>query len=157
MDIPPSLAGDDRLYFEDVKVGQRFVTGTHALDAAQIKAFAGEFDPQPFHLDEAAAEHSLFGGLAASGWHTAAITMKLLVKAGLRIAGGLVGGQNEITWPQPTRPGDVLRVEGEILETMPSKSRPDRGFAIMQTLTVNQRGETLQKMTAKLIVPRRDP
>ena len=143
------------LYLDDLQVGQRFTSGTHALDTDQIKAFAREFDPQPFHLDETAARHSFFQGLAASGWHTAAITMRLLNDGGLPIAGGIIGAGGEIQWPQATRPGDVLRVESEILAVTPSRSRPDRGMATMRSETKNQRGETLQVLTAKLIVPRR--
>jgi acyl dehydratase len=143
------------LYLEDVFVGQRFKSATHLLDAAQIKTFARQFDPQPFHLDEAAAEKTFFGGLAASGWHVAAITMKLLVGEGAPIAGGLIGAGGEIAWPQPTRPGDALTVESEILEVKPSRSRPDRGMVTLRSETRNQRGELAQIFTAKLVVPRR--
>src|SRR6201996_7352515 len=115
------------LYLEDFAVGQRFTSTTHALDAGQIKAFASSFDPQPFHTDEVAAQATFFHGLAASGWHTAAITMSLLTKSGLNIAGGLIGAGGEITWPRPTRPTDVLQVESEVLAVTPSRSRPERG------------------------------
>ncbi|MDF2115072.1 MaoC family dehydratase [Roseiarcaceae bacterium H3SJ34-1] len=142
-------------YFDDFHVGQRFGSETHALDEAQIKAFAAQFDPQPFHLDEKAAAGSLFGGLAASGWHTAAITMRLLVRSGLPIAGGIIGAGGEISWPRPTRPGDVLSVESEIVEVTPSRSRPDRGMMRMRSETKNQRGEIVQVLVAKLVVPRR--
>src|SRR5260370_21955786 len=121
------IAGQSRLYLEDLAVGRRFTSATHAIDAAQIKAFAGQFDPQPFHLDEEAAKGTMFGGLVASGWHTAAITMRLLVESGLPIAGGLVGMGGEMSWPRPTRPGDVLSVVSEVGEVTPSRSRPDRG------------------------------
>jgi acyl dehydratase len=154
--MSPADSGEsDRFYLDDLQVGQRFVSPSHALDEAQIKAFAAQFDPQPFHLDEAAAKASLFGGLAASGWHTAAITMRLLVEGGAPIAGGVIGGSCEISWPQPTRPGDILTVESEILEVRPSRSRPDRGMATMRSETRNQRGEILQVLTAKIVVPRR--
>ena len=143
------------LYLDDLRVGQKFTSGTHALDPGQIKAFAREFDPQPFHLDEAAARHSFFQELAASGWHTAAITMRLLVDGGLPIAGGIIGAGGEIQWPQATRPGDLLQVESEILTVTPSRSRPDRGMATMRSETRNQHGEVLQILTAKLVVPRR--
>jgi acyl dehydratase len=143
------------LYLDDLQVGQKFISGTHALDSDQIKAFARQFDPQPFHLDEAAARDSFFQGLAASGWHTAAITMRLLNDGGLPIAGGIIGAGGEIHWPQATRPGDLLHVESEILAVSPSRSRPDRGMATMRSETKNQRGETLQVLTAKLVVPRR--
>lgn len=145
----------DRLYLDDLQVGQRFVSRSHALDEAQIKAFAAQFDPQPFHLDAEAAKSTLFAGLAASGWHTAAITMRLLVEGGAPIAGGVIGGGGEISWPQPTRPGDVLQVESEILEVRPSRSRPERGMVTMRSETRNQHGAVLQILTAKLVVPRR--
>lgn len=148
-------AGGVPLYFDDFHVGQQFQSGTHALDAAQIKAFAAQFDPQPFHLDEEAAVGSLFGGLAASGWHTAAITMRLLVQSGMPVAGGIIGAGGEISWPRPTRPGDVLSVTSEIVEVTPSRSRPDRGMMSMRSETKNQRGEIVQVLIAKLVVPRR--
>src|SRR5881394_707729 len=114
-------------YLEDFQAGQRFVSGTHRLDADQIKKFAQEFDPQPFHLDEEAARNSVFQGLAASGWHTAAITMRLLVAGGPPFAAGSIGMGGEIEWPRPTRPTDVLRVESEILDVIPSRSKPNQG------------------------------
>ena len=141
-------------HFEDLRVGQRFSSGTHALDEAQIKSFARQFDPQPFHVDDDQARDTLFGGLAASGWHTAAITMRLMV-GGVPLAGGIIGAGGEINWPKPTRPGDVLHVESEIVEVTPSRSRPDRGMVTVRSETLNQRGETVQVLTAKLIVPRR--
>ena len=150
--------GDDaqrRLYLEDLRVGQRFTSGSHAVDEAQIRAFARQFDPQPFHLDDGAALASLFGGLAASGWHTAAITMRLLVEGGLPLAGGIVGAGGEISWPQPTRPGDVLRVDSEVVEIRPSRSRPDRGTVIVRSDTRNQQSEIVQTLVARLVVPRR--
>jgi acyl dehydratase len=143
------------LYLEDFTVGQRFISATHQLDAEQIKAFATRFDPQPFHTDEAAAKDSFFKGLAASGWHTAAITMSLLVKSGMPIAGGLIGGGGEITWPRPTRPGDVLQVESEILAVTPSRSRPERGMITVKSETRNQNGEVLQVLTSKMLVWRK--
>ena len=143
------------LYLDDLHVGQRFTSDTHLIDEEQITAFAKQFDPQPFHLDAGAAKGTLFGGLVASGWHTAAITMRLLVQSGMPIAGGVIGAGGEITWPKPTRPGAVLRVESEILELRPSRSRPDRGLAIMRSETRNQFGETVQVLAAKLVVPRR--
>jgi acyl dehydratase len=144
------------LYLEDCYVGLRISGGAHALDVAQIKAFAGEFDPQPFHLDEAAAERSLFQGLCASGWHTAAITMKLLTSVRPQIAGGLIGAGAELNWPTAARPGDVLRVECEMLEVRPSRSRADRGMVILHIRTLNQLDEARQDLKAKLIVFRRD-
>jgi acyl dehydratase len=143
------------LYLEDFAVGQRFTSAAHTLDAAQIKAFAAQFDPQPFHLDEAAAQNTFFHGLAASGWHTAAITMSLLVKSGMPIAGGLIGAGGELTWPRPTRPGDTLTVESEILAVTPSRSRPERGMIKVHSITRNQKGEAVQDMTTKMLVWRR--
>jgi len=144
-----------RLYLEDLYVGQRFTSGAHTVDEAQIKAFAGQFDPQPFHLDNEVAKSTLFAGLAASGWHTAALTMRLQVEGGLPIAGGIVGAGGELSWPRPTRPGDTLHVESEVIEVTPSRSRPDRGIATVRSETHNQRGEIVQTQTAKLVVPRR--
>ena len=145
------------LYLEDLHVGAHFVTGTHLIDAAQIRAFAAQFDPQPFHLSEDGGRSSVFGGLVASGWHTAAVTMRLLVEGGPRLAGGMVGASAEAGWPQPTRPGDMLQVQSEIVAVKPSRSRPDRGIATVRSETRNQRGELLQTVTAHLIVPRRAP
>jgi acyl dehydratase len=143
------------LYLEDLHPGQRFTSGSHLIDEQQILAFAKEFDPQPFHLDDKAAVDSLFGGLAASGWHTAAITMRLLVESGLPLAGGIIGAGGELSWPRPTRAGDILQVESEVLEVRPSQSRPDRGMVTVRSETRNQRGETVQVLTAKLIAYRR--
>jgi acyl dehydratase len=143
------------LYLEDFAVGQRYISATHRIDADQIKAFASRFDPQPFHTDEALAQASFFKGLAASGWHTAAITMSLLVKSDMPIAGGLIGAGGEITWPRPTRPGDVLQVESEILAVTPSRSRPERGTITVKSETKNQNGEVLQVLTSKMLVWRK--
>jgi acyl dehydratase len=143
------------LMLDDLTVGQRFVSGTHTLTEADIKAFARQFDPQPFHLDNEAARSTIFSGLAASGWHTAAITMKLLVESGLPLSGGIVGAGGELAWPKPTRPGDTLHVESEILEITPSRSRPDRGMATVRSRTVNQNGDVVQELKARLVVPRR--
>ncbi len=142
------------IYFDDLHVGQRFASDTHLIDEEQIKAFAKQFDPQSFHLDTEAAKGTLFEGLVASGWHTAAITMRLLVESGMPIAGGVIGAGAEIAWPKPTRPGAVLRVESEILELRPSRSRPDRGVATIRSETRNQFGEIVQVLTAKLIALR---
>lgn len=119
-----------------------------------MKKFAAEFDPQPFHLDEAAAQRSAFHGLAASGWHTAAATMRLMVGS-LSFASGMIGLGGEIAWPKPTRPGDTLRVESEILEIVPSRSKPNQGVVIVRNITLNQNGEHLQAFTAKIVVFRR--
>lgn len=143
------------LYLEDLQVGLRFSSGTHAVDEAQIVAFARQFDPQPFHLDHAAAKSSIFGGLAASGWHTAAITMRLMVGDGAPFAGGMIGTTVELNWPTPTRPQDVLHVESEVLAITPSRSKPDRGMATVRSQTLNQHGEVRQTLVAKLLVMRR--
>jgi len=150
-----ATADRDLVYLDDLLVGQRYSTASQALDAQQITAFAAAFDPQPFHLDDEAAKGTLFQGLAASGWHTAAITMRLLVTSGPALAGGFIGAGGEVSWPRPTRPGDVLHVESEVMEVTPSRSRPDRGTATMRSETVNQRGEVVQVLIARLIVPRR--
>jgi acyl dehydratase len=152
-----SQYGESRgaLYLDDLSVGQKFVSESYELDAAQIIAFAQNYDRQPFHLDDAAAKETLFGGLAASGWHTAAITMRLLTEGSIPLAGGFISVGGEISWPQPTRPGDILHVECEVTAVAPSRSRPDRGMATMRTETRNQRGEVVQIFKAKLVMPRR--
>lgn len=142
----------EKLYLEDFSVGRRFTSAAHTLDADQIKAFASRFDPQPFHLDEAAAQTSFFHGLAASGWHTAAITMSLLVQSGMPIAGGLIGAGAEIEWPRPVRPGDTLTVESEVVEVKPSRSRPERGMITVKSQTRNQQGEVVQILTSRMLV-----
>lgn len=143
-----------RLYLEDLHVGQTFVSDPVTVTAEQIKAFAAEFDPQPFHLDEAAAGDSLFGGLAASGWHTAALTMRMLVQC-FPLAGGLVGAGGETTWPRPTRPGDTLSLHVEVLEIIGSRSRPDRGMIRTRSETRNQNGEPVQVSTVRIVAWRR--
>jgi acyl dehydratase len=142
-------------YLDDLHVGQCFTSGSYLLDEAQIKRFASEFDPQPFHLDGEAAKATLFGGLAASGWHTAAVTMRLLVQGGLSIAGGIVGAGGELSWLKPARPGDTLSVVSEIVEITPSRSHPDRGTVRVRSETRNQHGEVVQTFIARLVVPRR--
>lgn len=142
------------LWLEHLHVGQTFVSSSITLTAEDIKTFARQFDPQPFHLDEAAARDSLFGGLAASGWHTAALTMKLLVEA-FPLAGGLIGAGGETTWPRPTRPGDTLTVHVEVLEILPSRTRPDRGMIRTRSETRNQHGEAVQISTTRIVAWRR--
>lgn len=143
-------------YLEDFAVGQTFGSGRLRIEAEQIKSFAIEFDPQPFHLDESTARDTIFRGLAASGWHTAAVTMRLLVESELKPAGGIVGvGCDEFRWPRPVRPGDELHVESEVLEVRPSKSRLEQGLIKVRTTTLNQNGEPVQILVANLVVPRR--
>jgi|SRR5437868_15523044 len=143
-------------YLDDFAVGQIFRSSTLQVDIEEIKAFATKFDPQPFHLDEVAARTSFFRGLAASGWHTAAMTMRLLIDGELKPAGGIVGaGFEEFRWTLPVRPGDTLRLESEVLEVRPSKSRPEQGLIKVRTTTLNQNGEAVQVMTGTLVVPRR--
>lgn len=146
------------LYFDDLRIGQKYHSGTIEVTPERIKSFAAEFDPQPFHLDEEAAKASLFQGLAASGWHTAAITMRLLVDSDLKLVGGTIGaGGEELRWPRPVRPGDTLHLEAEIIDVRPSRSRPDLGIVKVRLTTSNQRGEPVQISTPALMVRRRPP
>ena len=143
-------------YLEDFAVGQVFKTGSKRVDKDEIFAFAREFDPQPYHLDEKAAQQSVFGGLAASGWHTAAMTMRLMVDGEFKPAGGILGVCfDELSWPRAVRPGDELHARSEILEVRPSKSRPDQGIIRVRNTTLNQNDEVVQVFTANLLVPRR--
>jgi acyl dehydratase len=141
------------LYFVNFAIGARFEAGPVEVTAEEIKAFASRFDPQPFHTDEKAARDSFFHGLAASGWHTAAMTMRMMVEA-LPVAGGLIGaGVDEIRWPRATRPGDVLRIEIEVVEARLMKSRPDTGLVKIRTTTFNQNGEVVQTVQPNIVVP----
>lgn len=140
----------DAIYLEDLAVGDTFTSAEHCLDAEQIIRFAREYDPQPFHLDENLAKDTFFEGLAASGWQTSAITMKLLVGS-LPLARGVIGANAEVTWPQPTRPGDRLRVQSTIVSITPSRTRRDRAMVVVECITSNQRGEALQRMTSKVL------
>jgi acyl dehydratase len=144
------------LFLEDFTPGRRFTTATVEVTAEEIKAFAAKFDPQPFHLDEEAAKRSVFGGLAASGWHTAAMTMRLLVQSPLHPADGMIGLGGEITWPRATYAGDVLRAECEVIDTKRSRSNPRRGIVTLRQETRNQRGEPVQIAVIKIMVPARD-
>jgi acyl dehydratase len=147
----------DGLFLEDFAVGQVFGSGRpRRIDREQITSFAAEFDPQPFHLDDDAAHATLFGGLVASGWHTAALTMRLLLDGEVKPAGGILGlGFDELRWPRPVRPGDELRVESEVLAVRPSQSRPGMGLVRLRTMTLNQNGEAVQVLIATLLVPAR--
>jgi acyl dehydratase len=143
-------------YLEDLQPGQRFGSGRWTVDEAQIREFATRFDPQPFHLDPEAAKRSLFGELVASGWHSMAITMRLIVEGEMKLAGGFIGhGVESLQWPRPVRPGDTLRAESEVLEVRPSRSKPDRGTARVRTTSFNQDDEPVLVVTAIMAVPRR--
>lgn len=143
-------------YLEDYQVGQVFGSTTARVESERIKSFATEFDPQPFHLGEAGAAGTIFGRLAASGWHTAALTMRLLVEGRLTPAGGVIGlGFDELRWPRPVRAGDVLSVQSEILEVRESTSRPGHGVIKVRFTTSNQTGEAVQIATGSLLVRRR--
>jgi acyl dehydratase len=158
---PSSSEGDESValrtcYFEDLAVGQRYSGGTASVDLDAIKAFAAAFDPQPFHLDEAAAQASVFGRLVASGWHTMALTMRMLVEGELRSLWGLVGlGADELRWPRPVVPGDTLSVAWEVLEVRPSSSKVDRGTARLRVTTRNQRDEIVLTLVTTILLPRR--
>jgi acyl dehydratase len=150
MDQPAGKS--ERLYLEHLYIGQQFTSGQHYMDEARIKEFAREFDPQPFHLDEAAAKASVFGGLAASGWHTAAVAMRLLVDGGLPLGNGIIGLGGDLEWPKPTHPGDTLHVESEILEIVPSRSKPNQAIVKVRSTTLNQHGEPVHSFTSKCLV-----
>lgn len=151
----PQEKQSDPLFLDDLSVGQKFTSASYEFSEAEIKEFASRFDPQPFHLDDEAAKSTLFRGLAASGWHTAAVTMRLLVEGGVPLAGGIVGAGGEIEWPNPTRPGDIVHVESEVIEIIPSRSKPDRGIVRLRSSTMNQKGVVVQILAPKLIVSRR--
>ena len=142
------------LFFEDLHIGQQFETTTVTVSEQDIVRFAREFDPQPFHLDSEAARQTQFAGLSGSGWHTAALTMRLLVDSGPPLAGGILGVGGEIAWTLPVRPGDSLQVHSEVIAITPSRSRPERGIVTIRNETRNQRGEVVQTFVAKVIVPR---
>ena len=144
------------LYLEDLQIGDRFGSDTIEVTKDSIFEFARQFDPQPFHLDEEAAEESIFKQLTASGWHTAAMSMRLYVTGRFRPAGGSIGlAVDELRWPQPVRPGDVLKLETEILDVRKSRSKPDRGIIRIRNVTTNQRDEVVQTFTAMVMVRRR--
>ena len=145
-------------YLDDFEVGQQFSSASHVMNAEAIKRFAAEYDPQLFHTDDEAAKATLFQGLAASGWHTAAVTMRLLVESEFKPAGGVIGASlNELQWPRPVRAGDELSVEAEVLEVRPSKSRPEQGMLKVRVTTYNQRREPVQVYLGNLVVRRNAP
>ncbi len=142
-----------KMRFADFQPGQTFQSPSHTVTAEEIKAFAEKFDPQPFHLDDAAADAGPFKGLAASGWHTAAITMRLMVQGGMPIEGGIIGaGVDELRWHRPVRPGDTLSVESEVLEVIPSTSRPGQGRVRAASRTLLPDGTLVQSFVATLVV-----
>jgi acyl dehydratase len=143
-----------KLYFDDLTLGVSLTSATHQMTEARIKSFAAEFDPQPFHLDDEAAKSSIFGGLAASGWHTAAASMRLLVDC-LPLAGGIIGTGGDISWPKPVRPGDTIQVTLTVTALSPSRSRPDRGSVTLRAETRNQHGEIVQVFNPTVILRRR--
>ena len=143
------------LYLDDLYVGQKFVSGGHLIDEAQIVAYAKQFDPQDFHLDAEAAKNTFFQGLAASGWHTASLSMRLVTESIPLVDGVIGGGMEELAWPQPTRPGDILQVDSEIIEIIPSQSKPNRAMVRVLCHTRNQRGEVLQRFRPKMVVFKR--
>ncbi len=149
------MSATDKLYLEDLHVGQRFMSGSHVMEESRIKAFAAEFDPQPFHLDDLAAKSTIFRGLTASGWHTASAAMRLLVTGGLPFANGIIGLGGDIAWPKPTRPGDILHLESEILDILPSRSKPNQGIVTVKSTMLNQDGEPVYVFTAKILAFRR--
>ena len=139
------------LYLDDLAVGDVFNSGSVSLDTKQIIDFGQQFDPQPFHTDPEAAKDTFFEGLAASGWHTVALTMRMLVQS-LPLSTGVIGAGAWLAWPQATRPGDELSVESTIKSITPSRSKPDRGVVEVESVTSNQRGEVVQRLTSKLVV-----
>ncbi len=142
------------LYLDDIQVGLCFKSATYTVEEKEIMDFAKQFDPQPFHTDPQTARDTIFGGLIASGWHTAAMTMRLLLSA-FPIAGGNIGLGGEAAWPKPTRSGDIIHIEGEVIKIQPSQSHDDRGIITIRVETKNQREEVVQILTAKLLVFRR--
>ena len=143
-------------YLEDLRVGERYESGPLEVVAEEIVEFASRFDPQSFHLDSEAAKQTIFNGLVASGWHTAAMSMRLFVTGPLRFVGGSVGlGVDDLQWPNPARPGDLLRLQTEIVELRPSRSNPERGVVRIKNLTTNQKGELVQSFLASVLIRRR--
>lgn len=146
------------IFHEDLRVGQQFRTPEHAMTEQEIVAFARQYDPQPFHTDAERAKASFFGRLVASGWHTAAVSMGLMVHGDMELDGGVIGsGVENLRWPQPVVPGDILHVEMQVVEKPDRPSRTGRGRVKLLCQTKNQRGEIVQEMTANLLVPKKSP
>src|SRR5258708_18940175 len=150
------MSNESGLYLEVLYVGKRFPSGRYRMDEEGIKASAEDFDPQPFHLDQAAAHATIFGGVSERGWHTAAVTMRLLVTGGLTLGNGIIGLGGELAWPKPTRPGDTLRVESEVVDIVPSRSKPNQAVAKVKSTTLNQDGQPVYVFTAKVLVFKRE-
>lgn len=146
------MSDASKLYLEDLHAGAVFYSGNYEVSATEIMEFARRYDPQPFHTDAEAAKRTFFKGLAASGWHTAAITMRLLVGDGLPIAGGIVGAGGQLTWPAPLRPGSTVHVESTIFEVTPSQTRRGRGTALCRSRTITATGDVVQVAEMKLVV-----
>ena len=145
-----------KLYLDDITVGMKFKSHTVTVSESDIITFAKQFDPQPFHTDPVAAVNSVFHGLCASGWHTAALTMRLFVDSEFQIAGGLLGaGIDVLEWPKPVRPGDTLHVQIEVLSVRESKTKPGQGMVMVRTVTLNQHGEAVQNLQPKMVVRKR--
>jgi acyl dehydratase len=143
------------LYLEDLTAGMKFRGGPEKVSEAEIIRFAKEFDPQIFHTDPEGAKSSVFKGLAASGWHTVGLTMRMLASGVVPLAGGVIGFGAEVSWLGPVRPGDELSVESEIVDITPSRSKPQQAVATIRTTTANQNGETVQVLTSKNLVFKR--
>ena len=145
-----------QLFFEDLAVGRTYETGSVAVTEDEVTSFAGRYDPQPFHTDAEAAKASVFGGLIASGWMTAALTMRLMVTGEFGFGSGAIGlGVESLQWPRPVRPGDTLTATVDVLAARTSRSQPAHGIVKMRTTTHNQQGETVQVMVSHVLVPRR--
>jgi acyl dehydratase len=146
------------LFFEDLTVGHVYRSGTLSVTAEEVTTFAARYDPQPFHLDADAATTSVFGGLVASGWLTASLTMRLMVMSDLKLGSGVIGlGVDSLRWPQPVRPGDTLCATVEVLAARGSESKPAFGVVKIRTTTTNQRDEVVQLMVSNVMVRRRGP
>ena len=148
-----------RLYLEDLHVGQRFTSAPHRLEAEEIKEFAAKYDPQPFHLSEDGAAGTLFGSLAASGWHTAAMTMAVIARKVVAEEQAGLGspGIDELRWLKPVYPGDTLHVRGWIVDRTPSRSKPDLGSFRTETTVTNQDGVPVMRFTSIVLIRRRPP
>jgi acyl dehydratase len=144
------------LYYEDFYIGQKFQSaGSYKVTAEEIKEFGQKYDPQPFHLDEAAGEGSFFKGLAASGWLTAAVVMRLRVQS-IKVFGGMIGaGVEEMRWTEPVRPGDTIRTEIEVVGVRKSSTRKDLGIVRTTTLAYNQNDKVVLRSTVNFLAPLR--